>query len=453
LSIHGERLSFAVRHASEADPKANPKPEAFGGGDGSGSPKEGEIRAGLASGFPSPWKKRGASERVEVGEPSVKRRRSNEETEAEPSGSGSGSDSGPPSRSGEPGEPGGSGGSGSGSGSGSHNGGRSGSRSGSGSRFSRSSETGSGSAVSWGSFEEITEELVDDFFTKGTNYQDWIQFPNDEDCAAPCPVQVSSLTADIMLNCADAADRWEVRENNWIDRPLELHDTHQIDLPSNPGTYHRLHISKLGIDEEGKQKWNEYKGRTTLGAIFAEDNTRVDGPHWSELAKAHYEANYDINSLKFVFRLNVVNRTTMPYVDSVLYPRFGLDLMQDQTVRKWAYNTDEYKEILGTTLGKGVGALVLSAFPRGTRRITQIVTWSYQGDLQIRFDIADLREEEEFERGKGRTEEEEEEEVGGKGKRKAREVESEGSRQGESDRSGRSREQEGEGEELSDDDE
>jgi hypothetical protein len=254
-----------------------------------------------------------------------------------------------------------------------------------------------------------------------------------------------------MLNSADPADRWEVRENNWVDRPLELHDTHQIDLPSNPGTYHRLHISKLGTDEEGKQKWNEYKGRTTLGTIFAEDNTRVDGPHWNELAKAHYESNYDINSLKFVFRLNVVNRTTMPYVDSVLYPRFGLDLMQDQTVRKWAYNTDEYKEILGTTLGKGVGALVLSAFPRGTRRITQIVTWTHQGDLQIRFDIADLREEE-FERGKGRTEEEEE--VGGKGKRKAREVESEGSRQGESDRSGRSREQgEGKGEELSDDDE
>ncbi|KAJ6004276.1 hypothetical protein N7499_000345 [Penicillium canescens] len=332
LGIDGEIFSYPVRRASKADPKADLKQEAFGGGDGSGSPKEGENRSGSASRFPSPLKKRGASEGVEVGGPSVKRRRSNEETEAEPSGSGSGSGS-----------------------------------------------------VSWGSFEEITEELVDGFLAKGTNYQDWIQFPNDEDCAAPCPVPMSILTTDIMLNTPDPADRWEVRENGWIDRPLELHDTHQIDLPTNPGTYHRLHVSKLGTGEERRQKWNEYKGRTTLGAIFAEDNTRVDGPHWNELAKAHYEANYDINSLKFVFRLNVVNRMTMPYVDSVLYPRFGLDLMQDQTVRNWAYNTDEYKEILGTALGKGVGALILSAFPRGTRRITQILTWTHQEDLQIRF--------------------------------------------------------------------
>ena len=223
LGIDGEIFSYAVRHASKAEPKPDLKPEAFGGGDGSGSPKEDKNRGESASGFPSPWKKRGASVGIEVGGPSVKRRRSNEETEAEPSGS----------RSGGPGGSGGSGGSGSGSGSGPHRGRRSGSGSGSRSRSSRSSETGSGSAVSWGSFEEITEELVDDFFAKGTNYQDWIQFPNDEDCAAPCPVPMSTLTIGKMLNSPGPADRWEVRENSWIDRPLELHDTHQIDLPLN----------------------------------------------------------------------------------------------------------------------------------------------------------------------------------------------------------------------------
>ena len=133
--------------------------------------------------------------------------------------------------------------------------------------------------------------------------------------------------------------------------------------------------------------WNKYHGRVARTAIFADNNVGLDGPQWSQIAQTNYEAFFDIESLKYIFRMTVVNEETYTFVVKVLYPRYALELAGDTQLRTWLYGTDDYQEIMGTPLGKAVGAFILGAFPRGARRIVQIHTWQYDGDLQMRFDI------------------------------------------------------------------
>jgi hypothetical protein len=46
---------------------------------------------------------------------------------------------------------------------------------------------------------------------------------------------------------------------------------------------------------------------------------------------------------------------------------------------------------MGVVWGKGVGALVLGAWDRGTHRIARILTWQSRGNWHMRFDIEVLR--------------------------------------------------------------
>jgi hypothetical protein len=86
---------------------------------------------------------------------------------------------------------------------------------------------------------------------------------------------------------------------------------------------------------------------------------------------------------------NVINDELASYIEEVLYPRKGTSWSEAGEVpcKKFLHGSIEYQELLGTELGKGVAALILAAFTRGTVRITQIVVWYYNGSAQIRFEI------------------------------------------------------------------
>jgi hypothetical protein len=234
----------------------------------------------------------------------------------------------------------------------------------------------------------MTEEMINIFRRKGRYYQTWINYPEDSNCQRPCIVSPSTIKMEQLIHPSDERYRWDKYCNEWVGAPEEIGDPGPLNLPVGLD-YHKLHLRKLGVEKDGFVGWNKYHGRVAHTAIFADNNVRLDGPQWSQIAQAHYEAFFDIESLKYVFRMTVVNEDTHAFVVKVLYPRYGLELAGDSQLRTWLYDTDDYQEIMGTPLGKAVGALVLGAFPRGTRRILQIHTWQYDGDLQMRFDISD----------------------------------------------------------------
>ncbi|KAJ5512686.1 hypothetical protein N7463_002238 [Penicillium fimorum] len=233
----------------------------------------------------------------------------------------------------------------------------------------------------------MTQEMINIFRQKGNDYQSWINDQDDTSCQRPCIVLPSTLKLDELIQPSDDSKRWDAYFNAWVDVPEEIGDPRPLNLPIGMD-YHQLYLRKLGVEKDGSVGWNKYHGRVAHTAIFADNNVRLDGPQWSQIAQAHYQGFFDIDSLKYVFRMTVVNEETHTFVDKVLYPRYGFELVGDSQMRAWLYDTDDYREIMGTPLGKAVGALVLGAFPRGTRRIIQILTWQYDGDLQMRFDIS-----------------------------------------------------------------
>ncbi|KAJ5167133.1 uncharacterized protein N7482_005914 [Penicillium canariense] len=130
-------------------------------------------------------------------------------------------------------------------------------------------------------------------------------------------------------------------------------------------------------------------GRVQVG-VDATWERRRRVPPISAISQAFYERDFPIHTLRYVFVACVINENTLGFLSKQLYTQPTLNLSwPDQTPRSWIYGTPEYDGLLGTRIGKLVAYLVLGAFARGTRRISQIVTKSNHGGESacMRFDI------------------------------------------------------------------
>ncbi|CAI7600038.1 unnamed protein product [Penicillium bialowiezense] len=153
--------------------------------------------------------------------------------------------------------------------------------------------------------------------------------------------------------------------------------------------YRRLVLEGPWINDDTEP--NEYTHATGPGVILAQDIARYDGPHWNDVALGQYAMDFSIDSLRHVYFCDVINRNVVDFVVGVLYRNILPVPWRDwnptaDTQRFWEYGTPEYQGILGTTFGKGVCALLISAFPRGDYMIARIATWK-DGALHMRFDI------------------------------------------------------------------
>lgn len=244
------------------------------------------------------------------------------------------------------------------------------------------------------------------FQESGSRYQAWIDDPAQEEC----PVNPATLTFQEMFNPPAVPDplvtgqqkigKWEGIGFSYRE-PMDSvkEDVKTVGLPAGEA-WSQVILRQPGWSGVPETfKWSEYIHRVTEGAIIAAAITRHHGPHWSEVALAHYtQVSRDINTLKYVYFTDVVNIQTEPYINK-LYVDNQISVTGGAGACYWKYDTIEYQTLLGTAIGKGVACLVLGAWPRGTRRITQIKTFYYDGEAQLRFDIgpigSDLQAEDE----------------------------------------------------------
>ncbi|KAJ5914530.1 hypothetical protein N7504_003413 [Penicillium tannophilum] len=125
-----------------------------------------------------------------------------------------------------------------------------------------------------------------------------------------------------------------------------------------------------------------------------------DVPHASCIAQAFYQRDFDLSDLRSIFVNDIVNRDTVGFFHDHIYDEKFYDDFPGQTSvpQTWEHGSPEYDGLLGTRIGKVVAYFVLGAFPRGTRRISRIVTYSSKGKnyiymrfgLDIRFDIEEV---------------------------------------------------------------
>lgn len=231
-----------------------------------------------------------------------------------------------------------------------------------------------------------SEEQIARYRELGVRYQAWI-----EDASAPgCSILPATLTAAQMFE-ARRPNAWELTESHHTDRPAIL-DAGFDFADTELQTPHWRAITATKWDIMATD-YNFYDHINGLGIIAGRNISRLNGPHWNEVAKALYEVDFPISTLRHIAFCNVVNEETAPCVKYVLYPRHGTQWLNSrrQPRKSFERGTRSYEELLGTQLGKAAASLVISAFPRGSMMISRIVAWPDMAYyLQMRFEIAPL---------------------------------------------------------------
>jgi hypothetical protein len=221
--------------------------------------------------------------------------------------------------------------------------------------------------------------------------QRWIDDKNEPNCTVkPLNFEFRSLT-----HSTHRFQRWMTNFNHWGPAPIALRaDLEACGFPTGPEDYHEVKISKTSFTPHPRRGsgTNFYHISTALGVIILRNVERYDGPWWSQVALAQYDTHFPRNILRHIYLENIINADTRNFIEDIwarTQPANSQDFQHSPASLNhvvWSFDTPEYKAILGTQLGKGAAALVLSAFPRGTHRITKIVVWR-KVIMQIRFDI------------------------------------------------------------------
>jgi hypothetical protein len=240
--------------------------------------------------------------------------------------------------------------------------------------------------ASWSAPRKPTKEKIAMYREFGANRQAWIDDPTKPDC----PIGCSSLTLGELQNAPNFEESWFKEIDIFVKDPAELQggDPASTTIPRGEDQYRYTRLSRFHTDLP-ENAWSTHDHLIGRGIIVGTNIERKGGQHWNVIAQALYTNDYSIDTLRHVIFTNVVNDELAPYIQQVLYPRKGTLWLQagQEPCKKFRHGSIEYQELLGTRLGKGVAALVLGAFDRGTMRITQIVVWSFRDSPQIRFEI------------------------------------------------------------------
>lgn len=227
------------------------------------------------------------------------------------------------------------------------------------------------------------------FQNLGAQRRRWIENTDEPNC----PVSLSTLTfADLRQNLGFPLPRRENIDAIFARQVIELGLPNEFgkDSDGHSSAYSRFE-SPAGTDFI----WN---GNTGPGVIVIDEVERSPSstaPRIAYMTKAIYEYGFPLASLSHVLISTIINRNTRRFLKKMLYaPKNNLtwptlaSTSREFPPLTWKHGTAEYDGLLGTELGKIISCLVLSAYPRGTRQISRIVTWHFP--LCMRFDIEDI---------------------------------------------------------------
>ncbi|KAJ5735177.1 uncharacterized protein N7483_000302 [Penicillium malachiteum] len=204
---------------------------------------------------------------------------------------------------------------------------------------------------------------------RGTQVVEWIDNPDSPDCF----VNDSFLTLQQLSEYPDAAF-------SSVGPPDDAYATY-FAWATEPAEW--MHwVIWFGMDSWSGMTAN---GVIVMGSISRTENS--DHPFTSDIALALYANQFEsTDSLRHILFDGVVNAQTRSLVAQHLY-RDEDQLGED--IRQWEHGSQEYFELMGTRIGRVAAYTVLSAFPRGSHRISRIVTDFEPGALSvdIRFDI------------------------------------------------------------------
>jgi hypothetical protein len=236
--------------------------------------------------------------------------------------------------------------------------------------------------------EPLSTHTYGELQDAGARIRRWIDDPTEPGCH----VSPSSLSFE---QVRQEATLQTTRRNVPLEFLVPFDDLiHLTDEWRNPvalgmSVYHDIHVVNTTTDL-----------RAWIGprvVLLANMRNASRDMRMSEIIQVMYQHFFNLSSLHYMFLQDVVNRQTRDLVTSKLYHNHGANWPNWEggqwyyAPMTWEYDTPEYDALMGTSLGRTIGYLILGAFPRGTRRILRILTWPDSGTgLNMRFDIGDI---------------------------------------------------------------
>lgn len=225
----------------------------------------------------------------------------------------------------------------------------------------------------------------------GRLLQQWIECPESDPSVGICPILPSTLKFKDLKK----AKQLEIDTDMNPYVPLQIeHEFADLEIMGPTGGA----WEKIAIDEPNAPPDPKYsdihvwEGQVAPGVLIVEEIKKTPGFFMSEVCQAIYQNHFPIDTLKYVYMIDVCNTDTRSFVRNELYTEFnGLTLSDDQ-IHDWVSGTPEFEALLGTKLGQTVAHLILGAFKRGTRRISRIRIYETFEALQLQFAIEEIEQ-------------------------------------------------------------
>ncbi|KAJ5478178.1 hypothetical protein N7530_003687 [Penicillium desertorum] len=223
----------------------------------------------------------------------------------------------------------------------------------------------------------------------GQLLQQWMERPESDTSVAACPVQSSKLQLKDLRKSKEF--EIDVEMNPYI--PAQIEDEfEQLNIAGpRSGAWEMISIGEPDVtDDVEYPDLHIWEGQIAPGVLIVEEMKKTPSLFMSEVCQAVYENHFSMDTLKYVYMVDVCNRDTLSFVRDVLYTEANGLVWPDEEIHDWQLGTPEFEALLGTKIGKTVAHLVLGAFRRGTHRISQIRSFHTFEILQLRFTIEEM---------------------------------------------------------------
>lgn len=239
------------------------------------------------------------------------------------------------------------------------------------------------------------DRLHEDYIGQGALRQRWLT-NNPRPLDDPCSIPRCQPTLEDIQNVG-----WQMRNNlSWTGRNAQMafrewrDDVHEGALGiglsrADPGMIDAVYRESF-LELNTAEDHGYWGGRIRQGMLFLHDlksGELATTARMSVVSHAVYATDFAIDTLRYVYVHNIVNKDTLEYIQHYLYSEAnGLSWNDSYVYRTWEFGTPQYQGLLGTKCGKFISALLLGAFRPGTRRIARITTGGLRM-LNARFDI------------------------------------------------------------------
>ncbi|KAJ5756354.1 hypothetical protein N7533_005897 [Penicillium manginii] len=212
-----------------------------------------------------------------------------------------------------------------------------------------------------------------------------------------CPIEQSTLTYEDLLAASSEVE--DVNGDDQMKQELDEMEDHASAVPDDlreliqnapPGTSHYIMINS---NIRGSSfTWQGLIGPGVMLIDLFEREENSAAPYASDVSQALYRHYHPMQLLGYIYVTSVINGQTISFVRDCLYGANGDDHWPSgwpsgSCLREWNHGTPQFDALMGSRIGKTVAYILLSAFPRGTRRIGKITTWPSAISVDLRFDI------------------------------------------------------------------